>query len=125
MALTRWLNPGAMVRDWLNGRDLRRWQRSGVMPATCDRTYWSAYEYQEDLGRLQQRGYVVVNERSNAADPAVRIDAAQPFFGRTYGYRGLGMPLHRRPVRYVVRYERHTQSIWTEAAASAARHAGF
>jgi hypothetical protein len=57
------IDPGAALRDWFNARDVRRWLKRKSLPATLDRTYWTAYEYQQDLGRLQRCLYTVTSER--------------------------------------------------------------
>ncbi len=57
------IDPGAALRDWFNARDVRRWLKRESLPMTLDRTYWTAYEYQQDLGRLQRCLYIVTSER--------------------------------------------------------------
>jgi hypothetical protein len=57
------IDPGAALRDWFNARDVRRWLKRESLPMTLDRTYWTAYEYQQDLGRLQRCRYIVTSER--------------------------------------------------------------
>ena len=58
------VNPGAGLRDWLNARDVRRWERADCWPLSLERTYWTAYEYQRDLERLRQRRYRLIVERA-------------------------------------------------------------
>jgi len=63
------IDPGAALRDWLNARDVRRWQRRRTLPLILERAYWTAYEYQQDLGRLQRFRYRVISTRVQGAYP--------------------------------------------------------
>ena len=107
------------MRDWLNAREVRHWDRRQRFPPNIDRTYWSAYEYQRDLGRLQALRYHVTSQRSNLADPAVSIDVAAATMrssGLVMGHR-----LRRIPVLYRVSYERLSYQTWAAAVTAADR----
>jgi len=99
---------GATLRDWLNARDLRRWRRRGSLPPTLDRTYWTAYEYGRDLGRLQASGYRVTLERVSTPYPDLTPNVTPA------GPRRVRAQV-RRVSRYRVSYERLAYSTWASA----------
>ena len=109
------------MRDWLNAREVRQWDRRHRLPPTVDRTYWSAYEYQRDLGRLQALRYNVTSQRSNLANPAVSIDIA----ATTMRSSGLVLDhrLRRIPVVYRVSYARLSFQTWASTVEAAERRA--
>lgn len=100
------VNPGAALRDWLNARDVRRWERSGAWPPTVDRTYWTAYEYQRDLGRLQARRYNVSQQRSTPSFPDLAPNVT------TVGPRRVRAQGGHRALLYRVSYERVSYAAW-------------
>jgi hypothetical protein len=106
---------GAAIRDWFNARDVRRWERRGSWPPTLERTYWTAYEYQRDLGRLQRRRYHVTWERTSRAfhDMTPNVTIIGP---RRVRARGAHQAL-----LYRVGYERLSYSTWAAAMPSASR----
>ena len=99
-------NLGAALRDWFNARDLRRWQRRGALPPSLDRAYWTPYEYQRDLGRLQRCGYHVTLERATRPYPDLtpNVTAAGPRLVRARGPRSVML--------YRVSYSRLSYSTW-------------
>jgi hypothetical protein len=107
------INLGAAIRDWLNARDLRRWERSGSWPPTLERAYWTPYEYQRDLGRLQRRMYRVAWQQT-----------AQPYQDLTpnvtiIGPRQVRARAYRQALLYRVGYERLSYAAWARTVASA------
>src|SRR5690349_5124469 len=108
-------NLGAALRDWLNARDLRRWQRRGALPPSLDRSYWSFYEYHHDLGRLQRCGYHVTVERATRPYPDLtpNITALSPRMVRARGAHSVML--------YRVSYSRLSAATWGPAIAAARR----
>lgn len=103
------VNLGAALRDWFNERDIRRWERRGALPPTLDRTYWTAYEYQRDLGRLQRRRYHVTNQQAvwPYQDLTPMVTSAGP--------RMIRARSNRQAVRYRISYERIAYSTWASS----------
>jgi hypothetical protein len=93
-------NLGAAVRDWFNAHDVRRWDRRDTWPATLERTYWTAFEYERDLGRLQRHRYRVTLERVSEPyrDLTPNITA--------FGPRKVRARADRQPLLYRVSYAR-------------------
>jgi hypothetical protein len=106
---------GASLRDWLNARDLRRWVRGGSLPPSVERTYWTAYEYQRDLGRLQQHMYRVTWQQTVTPypDTSPNITPSGPARVRARSNRSVML--------YRVNYERLSYSGWAATAQAAAR----
>jgi hypothetical protein len=109
------INPGAAVRDWLNARDVRRWERRGTWPPTLERSYWTAYEYQRDLGRLQQRMYRVTLERASKPYHDMTPNVS------TIGPRQIRARSDRQALLYRVSYERLSYSTWAGTVSAAQR----
>ena len=93
------IDPGAALRDWLNARDVRRWQRRHSLPRILERAYWTAYEYQQDLGRLQRFRYRVIHTRALGAYPDLTPNITPA------GPRMVRARPARRAVLYRVTYE--------------------
>jgi len=100
---------GATLRDWFNARDLRRWQRRGSLPPSLERVYWTAYEYQRDLGRLQACGYRMTLERLSRPYPDLAPNVAAAGPRRVRAREG------QRALLYRVSYERLAYSTWASA----------
>jgi hypothetical protein len=118
------MSPFALLRDAFNARDVRRWTRKQRFPATLERTYWSAYEYQRDRKRLEQAGYRASQERTTAGSSAATVDVAAPFFDKGVAYAFATSHyeawLRRAPVVYRVSYER--LSAWATTVRAAQNH---
>ena len=99
---------GAALRDWFNARDVRRMDRTGSWPATLERLYWTAYEYQRDLERLQRRLYRPTLERASQPYPDL---ATYPAIAP----RQIRARPHRQPLLYRVSYERISYATWAAA----------
>lgn len=104
---------GAALRDWLNARDVRRMDRRGSWPPTLERLYWTPYEYQRDLERLQRHLYRPTLERASRPYPDL---AAYP----TGGPRQIRARPYRQPLLYRVSYERISYATWSGAVPSSA-----
>jgi len=100
---------GATVRDWLNARDLRRWRQRGLLPPALERTYWTPYEYDRDLGRLQACGYRVTLETVSKPYPDLTPNLTPA------GPRRVRARDRRRALLYRVSYERLAYSTWASA----------
>jgi hypothetical protein len=110
------VSPGAALRDWLNARDVRRWERKQAWPPTLERTYWTAYEYQRDLGRLQRHLYRVTLERTAKPYPDLTPNVTLS------GPRQVRARATREALLYRVSYERLSYSVWADTVAAAQRH---
>src|SRR5438132_3062122 len=95
--------PGSRRRRPPRGR-----RRRGSLPPTLDRTYWTAYEYGRDLGRLQASGYRVTLERVSTPYPDLTPNVTPA------GPRRVRAQV-RRASRYRVSYERLAYSTWASA----------
>lgn len=95
-----------MLRDWLNARDVRRWERRGRLPPVMERTYWTPYEYGRDLARLQRCGYHVTAERVTTPYPDLtpNVTLLGPRRVRARGPRSV--------LLYRVVYERLSYATW-------------
>lgn len=91
---------GAALRDWLNSRDLRRWERHHALPETLERYYWTPYEYQQDLGRLQRLRYTVTSTHTQGAYPDLTPNVTM------VGARRVRARPARQAILYRVTYER-------------------
>lgn len=104
---------GAALRDWLNARDVRRMARRCSWPPTLERTYWTAYEYQRDLGRLQRHLYRPTLERASRPFPDLTPNVT------TIGPRQIRARAYRQALLYRVSYERISYATWAAAVQSA------
>ena len=110
-------NLGAALRDWFNARDVQRWERRGTWPPTLERSYWTLYEYQRDLGRLQQHQYHATLERASRPYHDLTPNVA------TVGPTRVRARSSRQALLYRVTYERLSFTTWGPTVAAARRHA--
>jgi hypothetical protein len=95
----RWLGGG--FNDWLNARAARRLVRSGKFPATIERAYWNAAQYERDSARLDTIGYEVDSEADSDPYLSSTIPASA---GGAMGH--LDRQVERRVPSFHVTYRR-------------------
>ena len=102
-------NLGARLRDWFNARDVKRWERKGAWPPTLERAYWTRYEYERDLVRLEAHMYHLTSEHKSLPYTDVGAQTA------ALGPRALRPSGGRQPRLYRVSYERLSYDTWAGA----------